>query len=96
MSKFKNVTIGNSIYLAVIVNGKLSAIGASINFCRIQLDDGSAATAIVFQCGVRRAVVRTRAILGEPDADDIAKSVKEWVSEIRQTDKWTTDPKEAA
>lgn len=82
------------IALARIINGKLA--GASVNFYLIQHADQRNETGVVFQCGVRRAVVKTQAILGEGDADEIVQSVNDWANKVQPESKWTTDPREAA
>lgn len=82
--------------LAKIVNVRLASLDAGVSFYRIEHGDHSTETGIVFQCGVRRAVVRTQAMLGDADADELVRSVKDWITEIRPSAKWTTDPAEAA
>lgn len=83
------------ISLASIINARLGD-GARVNFYRIDHGEGSHETGIVYQAGLRRAVVKTRAMLGDADADEIVKSITEWAAEVRHENKWTTDPKEAA
>jgi hypothetical protein len=85
------------VALASLINGHLAPLSASVNFFRIEHSDGGGMqTGIIYQCGPRRAVVITRAYLGEGDADEIVRGVTEWVADIRPESKWTADPKEAA
>jgi hypothetical protein len=81
--------------IAKIVNAKLGP-SAAVSFYRIQYADHSMETGIIYQCGVRRAVVTTRAMLGDGDADEIVRGVNEWIEQVLPQNKWTTDPSEAA
>lgn len=83
------------ISLAAIINARLGE-GSRVNFFRIEHGEGSIETGIIFQCGLRRAVVKTRNMLGDADADELVKSITEWAAEVRHDSKWTTDPMEAA
>ena len=82
--------------LAKRVNARLRDVDGGVNFYLIEHTDGSHETGMVFQCGVRRAVVYSRATYGDADADDIVRSVNDWINDIRPTSKWTEDPKDAA
>ncbi len=81
--------------LARIVNARLG-LGAAVNFYLIENDEHSMETGIVYQCGLRRAVVKTRAMLSDGDADEIVRAVSDWSQSIAPNSKWTTDPREAA
>ena len=82
------------VRLACDVNARLK--GASVSFYLIQHQHGGSETGIIFQCGGRRALVKTRNCLGDGDADELVKSVNEWAGQIRPESKWTADPSEAA
>lgn len=82
--------------LARKVNARLPQ-GASVNFYRLARPESeSTDTGIVFQFGVRRANVVTPQMLAEYDADNVVKSVTEWIENIRPESRWTSDPSEAA
>jgi hypothetical protein len=81
--------------LAVLINARLPQ-GAAVNFYRLEYPDGSTMTGIVFSCGDRRANVTTRNQLGDGDADEIVRSVTDWMAQVRHSSMWTTDPGEAA
>jgi hypothetical protein len=83
------------VKLAVAANAKLKP-NAGVSFYRIHNPDQSIETGIVFECGARRAVVRTRNILTAHDADEIVQSVTAWMNRIRPTDKWSTNPEDAS
>lgn len=85
----------NLLALARIVNTRLPP-SAAVNFYRIAHEDGREQTGIIYQAGLRRAVVVTPNSLGEGDADEIVKAVNEWASRQSAESRWTTDPKEAA
>jgi hypothetical protein len=86
----------SQLRLAALVNGRLNGVNGQVNFFNIDRADGSIETGIVFSCGVRRAVVKTRAMLGDADADELVRNVTEWINDMRPQSKWTTDPQEAA
>ena len=81
--------------LAKIINAKLPS-GAAVHFYRIQHPDNSMETGIVYQCAQRRHPVKTRARLGDSDAEKIIQSVNDWIEQIRPESKWTEDPDEEA
>jgi hypothetical protein len=81
------------IALAKAVNAKSGS--ASINLYRIENEDGSKETGIVFQCGTRRALVRTRNVMTEHDAPDLIKAVDEWVNRSRVANRWSADARDA-
>jgi len=82
--------------LAKVVNAKLKPL-ASINLYRIENDDGSKLTGIVFECGSRRANVTTRNEMSAHDAPDLIRSAEEWIGRRRgASDRWSTDPDDAA
>lgn len=81
--------------LAKTINARLPQ-GAAVNFYRLQHPDETTETGIVFSCGDRRATVRTRNQLGEGDADELVRSVTDWMAQVRHSSMWTTDPGEAA
>jgi hypothetical protein len=81
--------------LAARINSKLEP-GIAVNFFCTEYPDGSAETGIIFQCGDRRAIMRTRALLGDGDTDDIVRSITAWVANVQYQHRWTLDPSEAA
>jgi hypothetical protein len=85
----------NLLALARIVNARLPP-SAAVNFYRLVHEDGREQTGIIYQVGLRRAVVMSQGSLGEGDADEIVKAVNEWSERQSQESRWTTDPKEAA
>jgi hypothetical protein len=85
----------NLLGLARAINTRLPP-SAAVNFYRIQHEDGREQVGIVYQAGLRRAIVLTHSGLGEGDADEIVMAVNEWAERQSQESRWTTDPKEAA
>lgn len=83
------------VRLAARINARLER-GTAVNFFRTEYPDGSAETGIIFQCGDRRAVMRTRNMLGDGDAEDLLRSITAWVANMQYQHRWTLDPKEAA
>jgi hypothetical protein len=81
--------------LAAAVNAKLEP-GIAVNFFRAVEVDGSVETGVVYQCGDRRACVRTRQLMTEDDADTILQGITAWVANVQFSNRWTADPKEAA
>lgn len=81
--------------LAARINASLPT-GVAISFYRTEYPDGSADTGIVFQCGDRRATMRTRNMLGEGDAEDLARSITHWVGRVQSQSRWSLDPRDAA
>jgi hypothetical protein len=81
--------------LAALINARLPQ-GAAVNFYRLEQPDGSIITGMVFSCGDRRANVTTRNQLGDGDADEIVRSVTDWIARVRHSSMWTIDPTEAA
>lgn len=81
--------------LAAAVNKKLEP-GIQINFFRSVDLDGSTETGIIYQCGDRRAVTRTRNFLSEEDAPRIIQAISGWVAGVQFSNRWSMDPKDAA
>jgi hypothetical protein len=81
--------------LATAVNSKLEP-GIAVNFFRAVEIDGGTETGIIYQCGDRRAVTRTRNVLSEGDADLILERIKSWVANVQFSNRWSSDPKDAA
>ena len=84
----------NLTALAKIINARLPP-SAAVNFYRVLHQDGREQVGIVYQAGLRRAIVLTHSGLGEGDADEIVKAVNEWAERQSHGSRWTTDPKEA-
>jgi len=85
----------NLLALARIINARLPP-SAAVNFYRLAHEDGREQTGIIYQVGLRRAVVMSQGSLGEGDADEIVKAVNEWSERQSQESRWTTDPQAAA
>lgn len=85
----------NLIGLARIINARLPPSFA-VNFYRIIHEDDREQVGIVYQAGLRRAIVLTHSGLGEGDADEIVRAVNEWAERQSQESRWTVDPKEAS
>lgn len=81
--------------LAAAVNARLEP-GIAVNFFRAIDTDGGTETGIVYQCGDRRAVTRTRDALGDGDEDAIHQAVCAWVAGVQHSNRWSLDPKDAA
>jgi hypothetical protein len=78
-----------------VINARLPP-SAAVNFYRIAHEDGREQTGIIYQAGLRRAIVMAQGEVGDGDADEIVKAVNEWANRQSQESRWTTDPKETS
>lgn len=83
--------------LSAAVNARLEP-GIAVSFFRVMELDGSFETGIIYQCGDRRAVTRTRNVLGDEDEDEdaILQGISAWVAGVQNSNRWTMDSTEAA
>lgn len=81
--------------LAALVNARLEP-GIAVHFFRAVEMDGGTETGIVYQCGDRRACVRTRDVLSDGDVDTILQGIIAWVANVQFSNRWSSDPKDAA
>lgn len=82
------------IALAILINAKLPH-GVRVNFWRIQHESGHFETGVIYQCGSARTIVKTREMLTEHNAAEIARAAENWAGRQRQSNRWTTDLSEA-
>jgi len=81
------------IALAAIVNEKLRPL-ASVNFYRVQHEDGSITPAMIASAGQRRALSHFKESRTTHDAAEIVTAVEEWIGRSRANtvaERYTTD-----
>jgi hypothetical protein len=81
---------------AVEVNRRLAGTGASVvAFTQVDSDKQPKSYGLTFQCGSKRHTITADAPFCYDAPDDVVRRVQQWMAQVGNADRWTTDLEKA-